>query len=184
MLNVGAAIALAQENSQSVTATDTVLEQHRLEHLRIGSRGEQRTIHQADVPKGQVVRRHGELSGCKHPARTFLGRWALGTEGVALIAGGIRGRQPGGIRVVDVVHAQRQEDTFLQQVDQRNAAYLLDDSTRNDKVGVGILPLRAGVEIQGSFSPYIQDVLRGCGNHHGGHHVVFRPVILIAGSVR
>ncbi len=71
---------------------------------------------------------------------------------MALIAGGIGRRQFGGIRVVDVVHAQGQEDTLLQQIDQGHAAHLLHDAACDHVVGVGILPLRAGIEIERLFA--------------------------------
>ncbi len=129
------------------------------------------------------MRRHGELTGSKHPPRTLLRRRPRRSQGMALVAGGVRCRQPARIRVIDVDHAQGQEDALFQQVDQRHTADLLHDAARDHIVGVGVLPLGAGVEIERPFAPHIQDVLSGCGRQHGRHHVVLRPVVLVAGGV-
>ena len=41
------------------------------------------------VPEGEVVRGHGQLAGCEHPAAALLGRDAQGAEGVTIVGGGV-----------------------------------------------------------------------------------------------
>ena len=152
MLNKVVTIALTQIHPEAVTGAGAIFEQDGGQHLHIRSWFEQGTIHHADVPKRQVVGRHGELAGSEHPPSTFLGRRAFGPEGVTLVAGGVSGGQLAGVCVVDVVHTQGHEDAFLQQIDQGHAADLLHNAAGDYVVGVGILPLRAGVEIQRLFA--------------------------------
>ena len=63
------------------------------------------------------------------------------------------------------------------------AGDLLDDAAGDDEVGVGVLPLGSGLEVERLFSPGIEDLLGGFGDEHGGHDVVLGPVVLIAGGV-
>ena len=63
------------------------------------------------------------------------------------------------------------------------AADFFDDGAGDDEVGVGVLPLGSGLEVERLFGPGVEDLLRGLGAKHRGHYVVFGPVVLIAGGV-
>ena len=114
VLNDVVTIALAYIHSQAVTGAVAVLEQDRGEHLlvRAGSSSE-RLI----MLMSQSARSWGGMASSPaaniQPAPSS-GAGALRSEGVALVAGGVGRRQFAGIGVVDVVHAQRQKDPFLQ----------------------------------------------------------------------
>ena len=53
----------------------------------------------------------------------------------------------------------------------------------DDEVGVRVLPLRSGLEVERLFGPGVENLLRALGVQHGGHHVVLGPVVLVAGGV-
>ena len=122
-----------------------------------------RLRHQAFIPQSQVVRRHGEFAGSKHPAATFLGREAQRAEGMAIVGGGVGLGELGFVGVPHGLHAQRTEDVLGEKVHQRFAGNLFHDRAGDDVVGVGVLPLGAGIEVERLLGPRVHDLLRGGG---------------------
>ena len=73
---------------------------------------------------------------------------------------------------------------FCDELEVGLASDFFKDAAGDDEVGVGVLPLGAGVEVEGLFGPGVEDLLGGGGAAHGGHDVVLGPVVLVAGGVR
>ena len=109
------------------------------------------------------MRGHGQLAGGEHPAAALLGREAQGAEGVAIVGRGVGLGELGLVGVPDGGHAEGAEDALGEEVEERLAGDDFDDAAGDDVVGVGVLPLRAGLEVEGLFGPGVEDLLRGVG---------------------
>ena len=127
---------------------------------------------------------HGELAGGEHPTEAFFGSDAQGTEGMAVIGCGVIGTELGLVRVPGAGHAKRAKNVFGDELEIGFTGNFLKNATGDDEVGVGVLPLGSGLEVERLLGPDVQDLLGGGGAAHGGHDVVFGPVVLIAGGVR
>ena len=129
------------------------------------------------------MRGHGQLAGGEHPAAAFFWRGAQRAQGVAIVCRGVGLREAVLVGVPDGGHAEGAEDALGEEVEERLAGDDLDDAAGDDVVGVGVLPLGAGLEVERLFGPDVEDVLSDGGLDERRHHVVLGPVILIAGGV-
>ena len=75
------------------------------------------------------------------------------------------------------------EDVVAEEFGEGLAGDLLDDERGEDEVGVGVLPLGAGVEVEGLAGELVDDGERVAGELPGGDGVVLRGVVLVAGGV-
>ena len=121
-------------------AERAAVEEHPAEAAVIPGRGEQTAVGgRVAVVRGGVVavqnedRRFFELA-----VRRFVGLRQAGD----LLAGRVEGR---------ILHAQRIEKPFLQELRERLPGDDLDDSPQRVDSGLAILPLRSGLELQRSF---------------------------------
>ena len=130
------------------------------------------------------MRRHGQLAGSKHPANTLLGRHTQWAQRIPNVWRGIYLGEFDGVGIPNRLHAQRPENMLAQEVPVVLAGNDLHDAARDDEIRVRILPLGAGVKVERLLAPGVDDLLRGFGPFHRGHHVVFGPVVLVAGGVR
>ena len=169
--------------AEGVAGALAVLQLDLLIHFLVAFRGEHGLGEQGNIPEGQIVGSHGQLAGREHPAAAFTRRGAQRTQGVAIVALGIGCGQLDLVRVPDRMHAQRTEDALGEQIHERMAGDVLDDLAGQNIVGVRILPLGAGLEVERLFGPGVENVLRGGGGLHRGHGVVLGVVVLIAGGV-
>ncbi len=149
----------------------------------IGSGLQKFLVDDGDIPLGEIFGGHGEFAGGEEPALAFFGGGARRAEGETKIADGVGVAEAFLVRVEDAGHGERLEDFLLEEGEERHAGNFFDDETRDDVVGVGVLPLGAGIEIERLAGPLVEDVLGGGGLEHVGHDVVLRPVVLIAGGV-
>jgi hypothetical protein len=62
---------------------------------------------------------------------------------------------------------QRAEDARVRKSMSGCAGDLLHDAAGDDVVGVGVLPLRAGLEVERLFGPGVEDLLGGLGGSMG-----------------
>src|SRR5581483_929419 len=126
-----------------------VLENERSLELFVGLGREQRLVHDADVPKSEIVGGHGELTGGEHPAAAGVGSYAQGAEGVTVVRRDER--RIALIGVVNVVHAEGGEEILLEELEEILTADLFEDHAGDDVVGVGVLPAGTGIEVEGLF---------------------------------
>jgi hypothetical protein len=66
---------------------------------------------------------------------------------------------------------------------QRFAAGFFYDQSGNDEVGVAVLPLGSGIEIERLAGPEVENFVGVYGLQHEGRNIILGPVILIAGGV-
>ena len=184
MFNGAVAVAVHDFNAEAVVGTLAVFEFDLGEHLFVALGFEDGLRDETFVPESQVVRGHGQLTRGEHPSAPFLGCHTQRAEGVANVGCGVGGGQLGFVGVPNRLHAERAEDTRGEQVHERCAGDGLHNAAGDDEVGIGILPLRAGLEVERLFGPGIDNLLGALWFPHGGHQVVFGPVVLVAGSVR
>ncbi len=183
MLDVAVAVHVEHFDAKAVVGILAVFQLHRGEHLFVAFGLEDGLGDEALIPQREVVGGHGQFAGGKHPAAALLGRNAEGAEGVAIVGGGVGLGELGFVGVPDGLHAERAEDVFAEEVHELFSADFLHDCAGDDVVGVGVLPLRAGIEVERLFGPGVEDLLRAFGVQHGRHDVVFGPVVLVAGGV-
>ena len=72
---------------------------------------------------------------------------------------------------------------LAQEVEELLTADRFNDQAGDDVVGVGVLPLRAGFEVERLGRPLVEDLARSYRLELRFDGVVFRRVILVAGSV-
>ncbi len=91
---------------------------------------------------------HGQFAGGEHPAAALLGRGTQRSQRIAIVGGGIG---PGGFSSSEFhtdFMSQRTEDVLGEEIHELFAADFFDDEAGDDVVGVGVLPLRAGIEVE------------------------------------
>ena len=130
------------------------------------------------------MRRHGQLTGGEHPASALLGSHAQGPEGVAIVSRGVGLCQLRLVGVPHRLHPQRAKNSLSKKIHEGRAGDGLHDAACDDVVGVGVLPLRSGLEVQRLLRPGVQNLLRAFGLQRGRHHVILGPVVLVARCVR
>ena len=113
------------------------------------------------------MRGHGEFAGGEHPAAAFFGCKAQRAERVADVGSGVGLGEFFFVGVPDALHAERVEDVFAEKIHELLAADFFNDGAGDDVVGVGVLPLRAGIEVERLFGPGVDDVLCGVGGTIG-----------------
>ena len=102
---------------------------------------------------------------------------------MAIVGRGVRLAELGLVGVPDGGHAEGTEDVLGEEIEVGRAGDFFHDGSGDDEVGVGVLPLGAGLEVEWLFGPGVDDLLGGFAGQHGGHDVVLGPVVLIAGGV-
>jgi len=141
------------KNAESVKRPQAVLEQDFRLKVVIGSGFHQFLIDDRNVPLCQVFRGHGQFACGKEPAASFLGRRTRRAERKTQVTGWIGVAELGLIRVGDALHVERCKHLFLQKLQQRFAAGLLDDQSGNDIIRVAVLPLRPGLKNRAACAP-------------------------------
>ena len=184
VLDGAMALAIADFDAEAVFSALSVFQLDLGKHLLVALGGENRLSNKALVPEGEVVGGHGELAGGEHPACAFFWRGTQRPESVAIVGGGVGRHELVRVGVPDGGHAQGAEDMLGEKLKERLAGDDLNDAAGDDVVGVRVLPLCAGIEVERLLGPGVEDLLRGGGLEHGGHDVVLGPVVLIAGGVR
>ena len=86
--------------------------------------------------------------------------------------------------LIDAFHAERQKNTIAEEFQKRLATRLLNNQPSDYEIGIAVLPLGAGLEVERLARPLIQNLVGSHGLQHGRHHVILRPVVLIAGGMR
>ena len=176
-------VDVSHTDAEAVVRAFAVFQFYLSEHCFIALGGEDGADEQTLVPEGQIVCGHGEFAGGKHPAEAFFGCDAQGAEGMAVVGRGVVGTELGLVGVPRAGHAQRAENVFGDELEVGFAGNFLNDAAGDDEVGVGVLPLGAGLKVERLFGPGVEDLLGGSGSAHGDHDVVLGPVVLIAGGV-
>ncbi len=172
------------EHAQPVVGADPAVEPDLGFHRLVRRRLQQALLDHCDIPLGQIARRHCQLAGREEPALPFLGRGMEWAQREAHVAGGVGLGEPAEVDVHGARHVERLEDVLLDELHERCAAHLLDDGAGDDEVGVAVLPLAAGREVERLLGPPIHNGLRGDRLEHERRHVVLGPVVLVAGGVR
>ena len=130
-------------------------------HLSIRGRLEDGPIDHRDVPARQIASRHRQFAGGEQPAFAFLGRGNRGGPSAnRRYRTGSFGPSGALSMSLTVVIANRPEDTFRQELEQRHPARLLHDQAGDDVVGVAVLPAAARLEVERLARPLVQDRLR------------------------
>jgi hypothetical protein len=175
---------VAHIHTEAIARAETILQQDIRCKFTIGSGLQEFLVDDGDVPFGEIFGGHGELAGGEEPAFAFLGCGARRAEGVTKVAGGVGVAEALLIRVEDTGHGEGLKNFLLEELQEGHAGNFFDDQAGDDEIGVGVLPLGAGIEIERLAGPLVEDLLRGGGLEHVGHDVVLRPIVLIAGGVR
>src|SRR6267143_1539577 len=103
----------------------------------------------------QDFRGHSQFACGKEPAASFLGRRTRRAERKTQVTGWIGVAELGLISVGDALHVERRKHLFLQKLQQRFAAGLLDDQSGKDIIRVAVLSLRSGLKIERLARPGI-----------------------------
>src|SRR5581483_8738792 len=142
---------------------------------------EQLLLHDADVPGGERGGGHGEVAVAEVPAIAFERLDAHGRQCVGDVAGdfefvALR------VGVEDSLKVQRVEDIFADELHERLAGDLLDNEAEDDVVGVGVLPVGAGREVERLSGPagYVGEWVSVFAP--GRDDVVLRSEVLVAGG--
>src|SRR5205814_615252 len=102
----------------------------------------------------------GEFARGKEPAPSLLGRRPRGTEGIADVALGVGGSEFFLVVIDDTMHAQRTENSLLQEREERLAGNFFRHKSRDHKAGIAVLILGPGLEIERAAGPAVEDLLR------------------------
>ena len=130
--------------------------------------------------RSRAVCGHREFAGPEHPALAFFRGRTRRADSITEIPHRIARAKRRFVGVDDRLHSQTRENALLEKLEQRHAAHLFGDDAGDDVVGVAVLPLRAGIEVERDLCPTVHDVFRGRRQHHRRHDVVLRPEVLIA----
>jgi len=155
-------------HTQAIARSQTVLEHDFLFHLRIRGRPEDGLIDHADIPLGQIFRRHGQFARGKQPALTLFRGQSRRSERIAEIAGRVGFGEAVLVDVHDALHPQWREDVLAQKLQQRLAARLLYNQSRDYEIGVAVLPLGSRIKIERLARPLVENLVRGDRLQHEG----------------
>src|SRR6185369_4663442 len=148
VLDDAMSLIVVERDAESVVRALSVLQLYFGLHFLVGGRLENGLIDHGDVPLREVGGSHVEFAGCEHPSLAFQRRDTRRTERVTKIANGVGF---GRMRFVDVehaVHAEGTEDVVGEELQDGFATDLLDDGPGDGEVGVAVLPLGAGIEVE------------------------------------
>ena len=85
-----------------------------------------------------------------------------------------------GVGVEDALQVERGEDAFADELVERLAGDLLHDEAEQNVVGVGVLPVGAGFEVEWLLGPLVDVLERVDGVAPGGDDVVLRGEVFVA----
>src|ERR1700748_65793 len=130
------AIHIAYANAEAIVGVLAVFQLHRGEHLPVAFAFENSLSDHALVPEREIVSRHGEFAGGKHPAASFLGGDAEWPESMAIVSGGIGLRELGFVGVPHRLHTERMKDMLTEKIHQLLATHFFDDRAGDDEIRI------------------------------------------------
>ena len=178
------AVGIRNADAEGIIRGRAVDEPGGLDEFHHRTRLQDPSIEQRLVPSRQVARRHSEFARREKPAASLARGRVKRAESKARVAGGVSVAERLRIEVDGAGHAEGMENAVFKERPERPAGHLLEDSPRDDVVGVAVLPLGARVEVQGLLCPAIENLVRRNRREHKRRHVVERVIVLVAGSVR